>query len=76
MAFQAGFYVDYSPEGEPYLGFSYEGPGIALSIMVADRITARETQSGFDKAINELMRMKPRSKLVAVEGSIDGIRAT
>lgn len=73
QAVEAGFYIDFTPDGEPYLGFAYNGNGLALSIMLASRMSIRDFQSSFDRAANDLMKTKP--KLAVAEGSLpNGIR--
>lgn len=69
-AIEAGWYVDWAPDGSPYLGLQYSVQGISVALVITDQLGADHNLAAFNKAINELKRSKP--KLIAVEGSING----
>lgn len=67
-----GFFLDYTPDGKPFLGYEYTDGIAQTRLFLCTKETALPTRVTFSKAIDELMKMD--DKLVAVEGSIDGLR--
>lgn len=69
---ESGLFIDYTPDGQPYLGIEYAGGGISVRQFICNKMTARAFETGVTKAVNELLKTSPR--LVAAEGSLDGFR--
>lgn len=70
---QGGFYIEHDGNGQPYLGFQYDGPGMSVRIMLADKMSVAGTRETFLEACRDLM--KTPEKLIAAEGGIlDGLR--
>lgn len=69
-AIEAGWYVDWAPDGSPYLGLQYSVQGISVALVITDQLGADHNLGMFNKAINELKQAKP--KLIEVKGAING----
>lgn len=67
-----GFYLEYTSDGKPYLGYEYTDAVANVRLFICTKDTAMAAQLTFGQAIDELMKMN--DKLVAAEGSIDGLR--
>lgn len=69
---KGGFFLAYTEDGQPFLGYEYEDAASRVTLFLANKSTAQAAKLTFNRAVDELMKMD--NKLVAVEGSLDGLR--